>query len=530
MHSRAPQTPMTPGASQQGFALLTAILLIAIIMAMLTATLSMTMGGLRNTGAEQKKNQAFYVAQSGMSRALARARDFKIEGSESLPASVNTNQAAGEWLAQRLNGMSGQLPSGRFTVVATSSTPAATVAVPKPPATVTLISRGWSPRDRSLRVVRTQFDVTVTLPNDQPDPMIGAAPAALTITGSSSINGAAPIAGVTGGLGNTHNMSCPPALAAGAACVKSGSSPNRYTMNYSGTVPSSFVLGKVVRPTTVGPGQRSEERYIVSKIDGNSVTMTVLSDYIDEVNGYSQRTFPATGTIAMREVNSMPALLMPPGAEFTSMSNNVQNVCATYSCEHYTMSSADLFKATMGGEPAEIEAKFQSLQNSGAIGEVYSSSTTVGCESRLRWVKLGSGSSVNIKECNPPQMVIVDGRNSNGSSLDINIPSQDTFRGMLYVMAKPGTQIKMTGNVGYAGALIADNGAAGIDMTGNGNFNEDCAAETVTDGLKKTPKLCYDDDILVQTRETYLNAIIRKRKVEYNVSASNWSEIAEPGQ
>ena len=83
---------------------------------------------------------------------------------------------------------------------------------------------------------------------------------------------------------------------------------------------------------------------------------------------------------------------------------------------------------------------------------------------------------------------------------------------------------KVASNLGFAGGVIIDNGSAGFDMTGTGNFNTAC--DTPDDPLKKIAKLCYDKDMLSDVRSKYIDLILSEWVVDFNFTGTTWQEVA----
>lgn len=506
---------------QSGYALVAALGLTVILMLFVSLSVTASLRARTTTAREGQKTQAFYAAQTGLERAISLGTKLK---NYVLPPTYTTSRQAADWLAAKITAMSGTVPGGTFTVTATVTDGATSTA----PAMLTISSEGTTVGGGSTRLVRTSFPITVTKLSQDVGPLLASAPAALTITGNSGINGSAPIAGVTGAAGATHNMSCPVQFQAGATCQKSSIDPEKYTLTYTGTVPSEFKPGKILRPTTVASGQTSEERYIVEAVQGNSVKMTVLSDYIRNQTGPGQRrTFSSSGNIAMQELNNVPALMMPVDTDFSKISANVRDVCSTYECGHYTLTPDQLFRAIMGYSKDEMLAKFTAMDDT-RPGSLNTSGTLNCSGPSAQWMTIsGSRSTANISQCANPKLTVIDARNSTSSTLDINIPTQQSYHGLLYVIAKPGVPIKMTGNVGFAGAVIMDNGSGGLDMTGTGNFNTDCKDVQLEDGLKKTPKLCYDVDNLANIRNDYIQTYFTDTLINVEVKAARWQEVGQ---
>lgn len=514
---------MTPSASRtQGFVLITAIVVSALLLTMLLAVTTVVMSARRTTASETIKTQAFYAAQSGMERAWAKGT---LQKNIEVPANITTSAEGAAWLATQL-GLTGALgQGGSYVVTATSSAPTATTLVPNPDATLVLSSAGKGPKAGRRRITLS-FPVKVIKQDSDPGPMIATAPAALSITGNSSIGGSAPVTGDTGLSLATHTMTCPVTFAGGATCTKSKLSPPQYTLKYKGAIPALLTRGAQLRPTQVASGQTSEERYIVDKIDPvtGEIVLNVLSDFIGNSNGTStRRTFSATSDIVFQQRTEVPALLIPPDASFTNVSNNVRNVCTLYACERYTMSSDDLFKSIMGGDKATIEARFQQINTTTA--GTYRTGSTAPCTNAISWLKLTSN-TVSVNECTNPQMLIIDARNMTGT-INIDVGTQQSFHGLLYILGNNNTPVKATSNLGFAGGVIIDNGSAGFDMAGTGNFNTEClTADSPTVG-NKTAKLCYDKSMLGKVRTDYIDLILSKRILDFTITNQTWKEVAQ---
>lgn len=514
---------MTPTSSRtQGFVLITALVVSALLLTMLMAVTIAVMSARRTTASEAIKTQAFYAAQSGMERAWAKGN---LQKNIEVPAGITTSAQGAAWLATQLN-LTGALGrGGSYVVTATSSAPTTTTLIPNPDATLTLTSAGRGP-NAGRRRITLSFPVRVIKQDSDPGPMIGTAPAALSITGNSSIGGSAPITGDIGAVIATHTMNCPVAFAGGATCTKSKLSPPQYTLKYKGAIPAVLTRGAHLRPTQVTTGQTSEERYIVDKIDPatGEVTLNVLSDFIANNNGTnSRRTFSATSDITFQQRTDVPALLIPPDANFSNVSNNVRNVCITYTCERYTMNSSDLFKSIMGGDQTTIETQFKNINNS--VPGTYRTGGNAPCSNTISWLKVTSN-TVSVSECPTPQMLIVDARTMRGS-INIDIGSQQSFHGLLYILGNNDTPVKATSNLGFAGGVIIDNGTAGFDMAGTGNFNTEClTADSPTVG-NKTAKLCYDKAMLSKVRTDYIDLILSKRILDFTITSQTWKEVAQ---
>lgn len=501
-----------------------ALIVALIVTVMVSITATMSLSAYRTTRTESQKGQAFFAAQSGLERATARAKQLDVEASAGLARTINTNVLAAQWLADRL-GLTGTLPGGTYTVTASVTAGSTSTA----PALLTLTSQGYDPGTRGTRRLQISFPVTVLRRTQTFSPLIGAAPAALTVTGNSRINGNAPITGEAGAAGDTHLMSCPPAFAGAATCTRSQSSPPQYTLQYKGGVPSTFQPGVMLRPTQVGTNEKSEERYVVESVSATGqVVMTVLSDYISTQNGagFRNRTFASSGDIAMREINTVPALLLPPGADFSNVSANVRAACDMSECSRYTISPDDLFKSVMGDTKDNTQALFERLGNG-----MYDTDGTAECTPPVKWLEMGKAgtqvnhTTANLRECTTPQLLVVDAREQ--ESLTLNLPTQAAFRGLLYVIAKPGVNVSVQGNVGFAGAMILDNGNGGIDLLGNGQFNEDCEAIRIGNGRNlTTPKLCYDSDIMAEVRQRYIDDVLSLNDLDLTLNSQNWREVA----
>ncbi|RJF75274.1 hypothetical protein D3875_01875 [Deinococcus cavernae] len=505
--------------SQQGFALIAALGLITILMLLIMITTSVSLQATRSNSAERQKGRAFYVAQSGLERAIDTVR--RKDGSV-MPATVNSNLTSAQWLAAQINNMEAALPgAGTFKVTAT----AAAGATAADPAVLTLTSTGTLVNSAAIRAVEAKIKVNINKVSLTSNPMVAKAPAALTVTGlMSSINGSAPIAGDNEGAGLTHKFKCPATLlAAGGTCNKSSSAPDKYTLTFQGSIPSTFTEGAILRPTSVTSSQRSEERYVTTSINKstNAVEMTVLSDYIQDTSvasGYTRRTFNGNTDIAMQEINSIPAILMPVGGDLSKVSANVKNVCNTYECMHYTMSPNDLFASIMGG------TKDQTMQRFKDAG-MYTENNFAPCSQPAVWMRLGV-STASLSECTTPQLMVIDARGLSGSTLDLNLPSQDAFRGMLYVISDKSMSISMQGNGSFAGAVVMDIGNGSFSMNGTGNFNMDCKDTQAEDGTKKTPKLCYDEAIMAQVNTNYLNTVLTQTLGVFKYRQAEWNEVA----
>ncbi|UQN05419.1 PilX N-terminal domain-containing pilus assembly protein [Deinococcus sp. QL22] len=500
----------------EGYVLITVMMLSAVIMIMVLITTQVSMGAMRSTRNEAQKSQAFYQAQSGVERA---ARNIRGLMGQRLPANIVNDQLAAQWLVTQLGTMSGQTAgAGRYQVQSgTALNGTQTMLV--------LTAQGYGPADGSTRRIQTSFAIKLLSETDPLHPMVGNAPAALTVTGNSSINGAAPVAGDNAVSLIRHNFTCPPSLAGANACTKSATDPDRYTLKYVGTVPQAFEVGKMVRPTQVAAGSTSEERYMVESINRQTgeVKLTVISDFIRLSNGSgTRRTFNASGNIEMQERADVPALLIPPDSSFSNVSSNVSSACTIYACERYTLSSNGLFNLVAGMSKADLEARFQLLNQ--AYPGMYNTTGTAVCTPPTQWLKLSS-SMVNLRECPNPQMIIVDARGK--SSIDIDLPTKASFRGLLYVLGDNNTNVKVASNVGFAGSVIIDNGQGGLDLRGTGNFNIDCADTQIEDGLKKNPKLCYDASIMAAVKTMYIDQVLTYRRLDMLVNGENWQEVGQ---
>lgn len=513
---------MTAENRDSGYVLVTALTLSVLLILMVAVSTNMALTSTRSTATETRKVQAFYVAQSGMERALAQ---LNILQTTKVPTTVKSNAEAAQWLTVQLSALSGTLPSAGSFSIAGDFKPGAKST---DPAILTLFSTGTAVNGGGTRRITMEFPVVLNTDSRTPGAMTGMAPAALTVTGNSSINGASPIAGETNPTGTIHTMTCPVALRQLGTCQRKPGDPDKYVMKYKNAVPPTFQAGKMLRPTKIAAGQTSEERYLVDRVDPatGEVELSVISDYIAQSSGgFVNRTFSATEDILMQERNDVPALLVPPGTSFSSMSANVRDTCSTYACEHYTMSSDSMFKMIMGGTKTDVEQMFQNANRD--VPGTYNTSGTAGCGIGAQWLKL-SGTSANLNQCTNPQLIVIDGRGK--SSVNVDIPPQKNFRGLLYVLADPGVSVKVAGNVGFAGAMMLDNGNGGIDLNGNAGFNTDCYDEQAEDNLKKTPKLCYDAEILGKVRSGYIDTFFNDGFAVAKTagSAKSWAEVGQP--
>ena len=502
---------------EQGYALVAVLVLVVVMAGMISAAEHASVSSLRAAGTDYRRAQAFYAAQAGLERAEALANASKND------VSARTDLGAAQALAQVINNKSQSFGVGGRYVLEAAALSASDGAI------LRLRSRGYAPGDVATR--RLEIAMRVKAQVDLPTtPLLANAPAALSVTGNSSINGSAPIAGETGNTSLLHTMQCPPSLNLGGSCRMKTSLPPRYTLTYKGAIPAAFEKGAHLRPTTVGYGETSEERYVVEEVNRvtGEVTMLAVSDLIKTSTGsLRSRTFPGTGDIVTKELANTPAVLAPPGMNFGSQSANVRQVCTVYECSHYSLSSDALFMSVLGGSKDEIEDSFK------AVPGIYNQTGVSNCGTRVEWMKLRS-SNLSLKQCSSSQLSIVDMRGQNSLNMTIiddatGSTNKTTFRGLLYILADPGVSVKFAANSGFAGALVVDNGNGGLDLRGTGNFNMDCDLD-VDEDLKKTAKLCYSDRLLSPLRSAYENSGVFTAKARVKLNAQTWKEISDAAQ
>ncbi|PJI54403.1 hypothetical protein CTI14_15945 [Methylobacterium radiotolerans] len=157
-------------SSQQGFALIASLSVLAIILILVMMSATVSLRSRTTNAFESRKTQAFYVAQSGLERAIFKAVRLN---NKDLPATVTTNEQAAIWVASQLNGTTGTLPSGSFTV----STSVVAGATATDPAKITVVSEGTTLSSTSVRRVSSAFPVKINLTTPAAtSPMIASAP------------------------------------------------------------------------------------------------------------------------------------------------------------------------------------------------------------------------------------------------------------------------------------------------------------------------------------------------------------------
>ncbi|THF71650.1 hypothetical protein E7T06_01455 [Deinococcus sp. Arct2-2] len=506
---------------QNGFVLVIVLSLTMLVLLLVSVTTITSVNTLQAVGAEARKIPAFYVANAGLERSMARMTFLLTSTPPAVTAT--TSEAGAIALAAALNSTgSGTLEGGSFVVTATAVGPK-----------VVLASEGTSLGGGKRRVT---LEVSVVLP-----PPLGnvklMAPAAITTTGSAVDSGNAPIQGVAGAPVDAQKFTIACAVGLLGNCVGTGA-PVTYSTTVTGTPP---VEGQNVTYNVASTDPKSSITYQVTKVTTTTSPFTGLKTTTADLTAVSENaltTVQGNGkqvTQIFTPTSLTNGAILAPTTEVPSLltygtsstnGSNTGDTCVTYNCNKMDIPPDQLFQTIFGVTKTTFEASLP------AINKV----TTDSCpnptgSNTVQWLTLGASASANLADCPAPlaplkprpRVLIVDGSKlPPGSSVSIQ-NNNSSFFGLLYVINNKGG-ISMTGNGTIAGALVAETGTE----ANNADFK---LAGTAKIGVcnntgNHDAKICYDKPLLDSLLLDLKAQVIIPSTPVITRNANTWKEVS----
>lgn len=484
-----------------------AVLLVGVVLMLLVSTtLVVSFSTTRTTTDETQKIQAFYAANTGVERTLAR-----IKRARSSASSTTASGAAALLVAAANTNSSVTLPEGgSYSVSVSAATPGADGLVP-----LTIVSTGRNTAQNATRRMVYRLKVRLTPPSGN----LGLfAPAAITTTGGGVNSGNAPIQGVSGSanLARSFTVTCAPAAGTVDICAGVGS-PATYTVTASGVMPS---VGQMI---TYTDSAKRTLQYRVSAVQGNSVTLVAINErLVTAVSSNGNRvtttvtTSPLKNLTALAPTTGVPAVLTYYQSDGTRTNgSNTDSTCGVYGCYSFDVPPSELFKFIFGVD----KTTFKTGLGSAAL------TTYDRCPGPLdltvptvQW--LTASGNVSLTNCDTPRVLVVE---ATGGSFTVSL-NNSTFKGLLYVINDGAIRFQGNGTIG--GALIAETGTA----TSNPEVNIAGTAKIGVCGQSGNhdPKACYDREVLDTLVDDLTAQVSLSRPPAVDPEDDAWSEEALP--
>ncbi|THF88383.1 hypothetical protein E7T09_04035 [Deinococcus sp. KSM4-11] len=479
---------------------MTVLAMAVLIGVILVVASTFALSARQTVTAEAQKIPAFYAANAGLERAMAKisalitptqtVAKYGLASTGKLYRDSLTNDVAAD-LADRLNG-TGNLATSKGTVaggtfIVTAST--------KGSSTVELKSVG-SGGTGGKRTILLSYLITASTLKD-------ATAGALATTGGSTVSGGANIVGTTGAVGTGSVVTC--AESSGGNCV-SPSSPAVYAVTWP-----LATLPKVGDNVTYAPDPATDPNYYkgdalykVTKVDTatGAVELSAVNEIINVATTSGKKTtvtaqpVPLSSPAKLAVTTEVPAILSylsSPDAKGQAGSS-----CTVYTCGYLSTDPSKLFDATFGESKTKFRGDLADSTLTKAIttSDLCPSGST---DSKVQWLEPTSlnGGQLSLTPCDTPRILVVNVpaincAANNPSCITINLNSGG-FKGLLYIIGND-QSVQINGSAGsFAGGVIIETGTKS-DAT---NPPASLAGTAKVGYCGSTDaKVCYDANIL----------------------------------
>ncbi|AHX26483.1 hypothetical protein DEDE109153_13155 [Deinococcus deserti] len=447
---------------RDGFVLVVVLSIAVLIGVILVVSSTFSIIARQTVTAETQKIPAFYAANAGLERAMARISTLitptqtvtkaGLASTGKLYRDSTTDDVAAD-LAVRLNatpnlgastGSRGSVAGGAFEVT----------AAPKGNSTVELKSAGWSTTGGERKIV---LSYVIT-----PSSIKAATAGALATTGPSGVSGGGNVVGQTGTVGTGSIVTCPGAV--GNTCPSPSSPPVYQVIWPTATLPN---LNDNV---TYASNPPTDALYKVTKIDAatGAVELTAVNEYINVTTTnkagkttVTQQMVPLSSPAHLAVTTEVPAILSYLSSP--SAKGGAASSCDVYTCGYLSTDPSKLFEATFGVTKVAFEGDLtdSTLTNAIITSDTCPSGST---DSKVQWLRPTSlnGGQLNLTPCDTPRVLVVDlptiGCSANNQSCITISLNNGGFKGLLYIIGN-GQSVQIAGNAGsFAGGVIVETG------------------------------------------------------------------------
>lgn len=481
----------------EGFVLVMVLSMAVLIAVILTVASTFAIASRQTVTAEAQKIPAFYAANAGLERAMAKLQSLLQPGRTLLNSTTlykdSTVDLVAADLATRLGSVdnlvstSGSVAGGTFRVTAT----------PRSGGTVELRSEGagttGGKRSIILAYVINQSTLKAT------------AGGALTATGPATISGNSPVQGTTGAVATTgFTVAC--TVSSGTTCT-SQSAPAIYQI----TVPNTGQpLPNVNDNVTYLPDPVNDPSYAmgdalykVTKVDPvtRAVELTAINETVKVTtgNGSNKKTVDKvvslTNGARLATTTEVAAVLTYKEAA-TSNGSTTSTSCDVYTCGYLSTDPTKLFEATFGVTKTQFKTDLHDPLYDAHRFLTNDECSTVPGGSTVQWLTptVNASGTVNLVNCTASRILIIDAPQvTNGLTINLN---NGVFKGLLYVIGN-NQKINISGNAGsFDGAVIVE---TGTDAQGNPMFTLSGTAKSNVcppGATSVAAKICYDPAVL----------------------------------
>lgn len=473
-----------------GFILVTVLSMAVLMVIILVVASTFALSARQSVTAEAQKIPAFYAANAGLERSMARINALIYPGQtigtttqlyrDAPVADVAKDLAARLSSTSNLATSDGSVSGGTFRVAATWTGGA----------TVALKSEGTGTAG-GKRTILLSYIINASS-------LKASAGAAVTSTGGATLSGQATVNGLTGAVATTgFTIAC--SVTTGNNC-NSQSSPRVYSVTVPSTGQPLPVVGDNItyQPNTTDPSYAmGDALYKVTKVDTatRTVELTAINETVNVSTGsgsskkVTATDVPLTAGAKLATTTEVAALLAYNGSNTNG--SNTSGSCAAYACGSLSTDPSKLFEATFGVTKDQFQTDLHD-----PLLDAHRFLTTDECSSvsggsTVQWLTpaFNSSGTINLKDCNTPRILIINAPDmKNGITLDLN---NGVFRGLLYVIGNNQT-VNIAGNAGsFDGAVIVETGTNSgsnptFTVSGNGKTN------ICPNGAASDPKICYD--------------------------------------
>ncbi|GHF48704.1 Tfp pilus assembly protein PilX [Deinococcus metalli] len=519
---------MTTGRrNSEGFVLVTVLAMAVLIGVILVVASTFALSARQTVTAEAQKIPAFYAANAGLERAMAKISALitptqtvtttNLASTGKLYRDSLTNDVAID-LANRLNttnnlaNSSGSVSGGTFKVT----------AVAKGGSSVELTSVGTGTTG-GKRTVLLSYLITATTLKD-------AAAGALATTGPGGVSGSANVVGASGTVGAGSTISC--TISAGTTCT-STSSPAVYQVTWpTATLPAlNDNVTYAPDPANDPNYYMGDAMYKVTKVNTSTgaVELTAVNEIVNvaTTNGnkttVTSKTVPLSNASKLATTTEVAAILSYKSSP--DAKGNAAGSCTTYTCGYLSTDPAKMFEATFGVTKTKFRSDLADSTLTKALTTA-DSCPSLSTDSRVQWLEPTSlnGGQLSLTPCDTPRVLVINlptiGCNTNNQScITLNL-NNGGFKGLLYVIGN-NQSVKIDGNAGsFAGGVVIETGT-----------NSDSNPPTSIAGNAKTgycgttdAKICYSASILSGLYNDVKTALDSSALPTMGDLANSWKE------
>lgn len=526
---------------RDGFVLVTVLSMSFLVVVMLVVASSFAVSTRQTVAAEAQKIPAFYLANAGLERAMA-----KVQKSLAESGLTYVNKTP-EYVANAIAGTStfssgSEMAGGSFSVVGSYDS-----SVPNNP-NVVLTSTGTT-SNGAKRVLALSYNIYYVLKS--------LSDSAVSSNGNIVNSGNKLVEGAPGGTVSniTFAVSC---TQVSGACASLSPTAVGYPASYprspvysvaiaSGTPPQ---VGDVV---TLAGSTGTAVAYKV--IGGDPLSGTLDLALIDNSSSGAN----GSGTLAPL-VNGSQLAVTTKGTSLLTSTNNIttngngDTSCTTFSCGYLPVAPDKMFQSTFGVTKAAFLGAMPP-------SNILTADSCVSGSNGVQWINLpasasGKSASLDLANCLDARILVVrapvmSATGNNRPTLDIDLKG-GVFKGLLYVIGTndlsatsgtrptpPGTDVTVTGTDGaFMGAVIVENDVTGgirYDSSGNptpvpyttklaGTTPSKTATQICPQANGDFYNFCYDRTILAGLKvglNSTLTGLARPSVIELKYS---WSE------